>query len=73
MPKIDKYTLQSRQVSRWAHFVVHLLGLELGQRESDLGRRGGGGQVEAGRRVVVVPVHDAVLLAVGRTARRAER
>ena len=61
MPKIDEYTLQSRQVSRWAHFVVHLLGLELGQREPDVGRRHRGGGV------VVVAVDDAVLLAVGRT------
>ena len=47
------------------HFVVHLLGLELGQREPDVGRhrRGGGG-------VVVVAVDDAVLLAVSRTGWR---
>ena len=48
---------------------MHLLGLELGEREAALGRRRGG-QVEAGRGVVVVPVHDAVLLAVGRTTWR---
>ena len=63
-----RYSDQSGDCLAVAHFVVHLLGLKLGQGEADLRRRGRGGEIEGGgRRVVVVAVHDAVLLAVGRT------
>lgn len=63
-----RYSDQRRDCWTVAHFVVHLFGLELGQGEADLGRRGRGGEIEGGgRRVVVVAVHDAVLLSVGRT------